>query len=139
MAEVQQSSGITYRVWDWNRVDSSGNPRELHRTKSLDVINFNPKCNTPEYFKIMNGLFNNEGKKELLTHSAFKLSLVTLKKGQQFIQAVVPSKRLASVLNLDGEMTINGEKIESYEAVLFKDETKLDFIGLKDSFFLLIE
>ena len=42
LAEVQQSSGITYRVWDWNRVDSKGAPRELHINKSLDVINFDP-------------------------------------------------------------------------------------------------
>lgn len=39
LCEVQQSSDVTYRVYDWNRVDKDGNPRELHKDKALDVIN----------------------------------------------------------------------------------------------------
>lgn len=38
LCEVQQSSDVTYRVYDWNRVDKNGNPRELHKDKALDVI-----------------------------------------------------------------------------------------------------
>lgn len=40
IAEIQQSSDITYRVFDYNRKDNGGNQRELHIQKSLDVINF---------------------------------------------------------------------------------------------------
>lgn len=39
--EIQQNSDTTYRVFDWNRVDASGKPRELHVEKSLASINFN--------------------------------------------------------------------------------------------------
>lgn len=39
LCEVQQSSDVTYRVYDWNRVDKDGKPRELHKQKALDVIN----------------------------------------------------------------------------------------------------
>lgn len=39
LCEVQQSSDVTYRVYDWNRVDKNGKPRELHKDKALDVIN----------------------------------------------------------------------------------------------------
>ena len=39
ICEIQQSSDITYRVYDWNRVDKNGKPRELHKEKALDVIN----------------------------------------------------------------------------------------------------
>ena len=35
--EIQQSSDVTYRFWDWNRVGSDGKPRELHLCKALDV------------------------------------------------------------------------------------------------------
>jgi len=38
--EVQQSSNITYRVYDWGRVNENGKSRELHIYKSLDVINY---------------------------------------------------------------------------------------------------
>lgn len=40
--EVQQSSNITYRLYDYNRPDSDGNLRELHIEKSLDVLDYEP-------------------------------------------------------------------------------------------------
>lgn len=35
--EIQQSSDLTYRFWDWDRVDEHGNSRELHLEKALAV------------------------------------------------------------------------------------------------------
>ncbi|MCD4752627.1 MAG: class I mannose-6-phosphate isomerase [Anaerolineaceae bacterium] len=40
IAEIQQNSDTTYRVYDWNRLGNDGQPRELHIDKALDVINF---------------------------------------------------------------------------------------------------
>ncbi len=40
IAEVQQNSNTTYRVYDWNRVGPDGKARELHVDKALDVIDF---------------------------------------------------------------------------------------------------
>jgi mannose-6-phosphate isomerase len=40
VAEVQQNSDITYRVYDWGRLGTDGKPRELHIDKALAVINF---------------------------------------------------------------------------------------------------
>ncbi len=40
IAEVQQSSDVTYRVFDWNRVDDEGRSRTLHVDRALDVIDF---------------------------------------------------------------------------------------------------
>jgi mannose-6-phosphate isomerase len=40
ICEVQQNSDVTYRFYDWNRVDANGKPRELHIEKSLDVIDY---------------------------------------------------------------------------------------------------
>lgn len=39
IAEIQQSSNVTYRVYDFGRVDKDGNKRELHIEKALDVTN----------------------------------------------------------------------------------------------------
>lgn len=39
ICEIQQNADLTYRVYDWDRVDKNGNPRELHIDKALDVIN----------------------------------------------------------------------------------------------------
>src|SRR5699024_10217574 len=65
LAEVQQASDITYRIYDWDRLGVSGEPRELHTELALDAIDFEHKetklvykdktndvtaiCNTP-YF-----------------------------------------------------------------------------------------
>lgn len=40
LAEVQQSSDITYRLHDWGRVGSDGKPRELHIAQALNCIDF---------------------------------------------------------------------------------------------------
>lgn len=41
--EIQQNSGVTYRMFDYNRVDANGNPRELHIEKAIAVANLNKK------------------------------------------------------------------------------------------------
>ena len=38
--EIQQTSDITYRIYDWDRVDASGRPRELHTALAVDAIDF---------------------------------------------------------------------------------------------------
>ena len=40
LIEIQQNSNLTYRLYDYNRVDSNGNPRELHIKKALEVIDY---------------------------------------------------------------------------------------------------
>jgi mannose-6-phosphate isomerase len=40
LAEIQQNSDTTYRVYDWNRVGIDGKPRPLHVDRAMDVINF---------------------------------------------------------------------------------------------------
>lgn len=41
IAEIQQTSNITYRIYDFNRVDANGNTRELHTEQSKAVIDYN--------------------------------------------------------------------------------------------------
>ena len=51
MVEVQQNSDTTYRVFDWDRVDDTGQPRSLHLEEALQCIDFNdvaPKLIEPE-------------------------------------------------------------------------------------------
>lgn len=40
ICEVQQSSNVTYRVYDYNRLGADGKPRQLHVEKAVRVINF---------------------------------------------------------------------------------------------------
>lgn len=49
VAEIQQNSDTTYRVYDWDRVDESGKGRELHIEKALDVTDFSPEARSFDY------------------------------------------------------------------------------------------
>ena len=41
LAEIQQTSDVTYRVYDWDRVDAEGNERDLHNDIAIDAFDFN--------------------------------------------------------------------------------------------------
>ena len=45
--EIQQSSDVTYRFWDWNRVGKDGRPRTLHLRQALDVSRTGGAPETP--------------------------------------------------------------------------------------------
>lgn len=51
LAEIQQSSNITYRVYDYDRVDKNGNKRELHINKAVEVISVNSPITTKTEFR----------------------------------------------------------------------------------------
>jgi len=44
LCEVQQNSDVTYRVYDFGRVDAQGKPRDLHIEKAFAVIRFGKQC-----------------------------------------------------------------------------------------------
>jgi mannose-6-phosphate isomerase len=55
LAEIQQTSDITYRIYDWGRVDEKGNARELHQELALEAIDFNlPDSYSTKYRKVVN-------------------------------------------------------------------------------------
>jgi mannose-6-phosphate isomerase len=56
IAEIQQTSDITYRIYDWDRVDSHGNSRELHTELALDAINYKTTNSKINYSKNSNEL-----------------------------------------------------------------------------------
>ncbi len=41
LTEIQQTSDNTFRIYDWDRVDAQGNPRELHTALALEAMDFN--------------------------------------------------------------------------------------------------
>ncbi len=51
LVEIQQTSDITYRIFDFNRKDDQGNTRELHTDDALEVIDFKKHPSYREDFK----------------------------------------------------------------------------------------
>ena len=54
IAEIQQTSDITYRLYDFDRVDANGNARELHVDLALEAINYETVEAQKKYSKIEN-------------------------------------------------------------------------------------
>ena len=67
--EIQQSSDVTYRFWDWDRTDADGNRRELHLEKALDVADLH--CG-PTLLRVEKSF----GVKRVLTEDEFTLDLI---------------------------------------------------------------
>lgn len=54
LAEIQQTSDITYRIYDWDRPDIDGNMRQLHTEEALDAIDFSKSDAKLEYNEQIN-------------------------------------------------------------------------------------
>ena len=65
LAEIQQNSNTTYRVYDYGRLGADGKPRELHVEKAIDVTNCTPPTRST----------NPEG--ELVSGNGYKSQLLT--------------------------------------------------------------
>ena len=96
LLEIQESSKLTYRVYDFNRVDNSGNKRELHVDKAMDVLNFSrlevknlkeEKEIKTDYFVVKSGVVNEEKEVEI-----FKASIITVIDGEGKIDELNVSK-----------------------------------------------
>ena len=96
LLEIQESSKLTYRVYDFNRKDKNGNKRELHVSKAMDVLNFSKldiqnlnkeKVIKTNYFEVRKGHNLNENKIDVL-----KPSIITIIEGNGFIEDTEVSK-----------------------------------------------
>lgn len=59
LAEIQQTSDVTYRIYDWDRIDASGMSREIHTDLALDALDFNVYDNyRTEYLQKTNETVN---------------------------------------------------------------------------------
>ena len=105
--EIEEGSDFTYRFYDYNRVDSQGNPRELHLEKATSALDINLKSVVKAY----NGLEIKEktystkliNNIELYTNESASLECFTLVKGSMIADSmrVLPG---STVLLCPGEM-----------------------------------
>jgi mannose-6-phosphate isomerase len=83
VAEIQQNSDTTYRVYDWDRVGSDGKPRPLHIDRALDVIDFDvvrPGAYVPRVVEEREGL----RRSEISRCSYFVVEEVRLEEGAEY-------------------------------------------------------
>ena len=53
IAEIQENSNITYRLYDYNRIDKNGKKRPLHIEKALDVANLNSSSSPRQSLRVL--------------------------------------------------------------------------------------
>jgi len=75
LAEIQQTSDITYRIYDWDRKDKDGKGRELHTDLAIDVLDFKKHDN----YKTEYTTQDNEAV-ELANTEYFKTNIIELTK-----------------------------------------------------------
>lgn len=111
LIEIQQSSDITYRVFDYDRLDAKGHKRELHLEKSIDVIDV-PHVQAPIRLMPKRQLSNRV--KDLLVTPHFKIQSLAVKSS-----LVLNNKKheylLVAVLSGSGKIgSLKAEKGESF-------------------------
>lgn len=113
LLEIQESSKLTYRVYDFNRIDKNGNKRELHVSKAMDVLNFSKldiqNLNKEEviktdYFEVRKGHNLNENKIDVL-----KPSIITIIEGNGLIEDTEVSKFKSYFVLPCKELKLNGD------------------------------
>jgi mannose-6-phosphate isomerase len=57
LLEIQQTSDITYRVYDWDRKDENGNYRDLHTDQALEVLDFKKYDNYKTDYQLVKNQF----------------------------------------------------------------------------------
>lgn len=117
IAEIQQTSNITYRIYDYGRLGLDGKPRELHTELAKEAIDFKvyPDYRTPYERK-------RNGEVELVRCDYFVTSLYELDKALSKDLSALSSYIV--VICLEGEGTINGENIKEGDVFLLPSDEK---------------
>lgn len=109
LAEIQQASDITYRVYDFDRRDADGNLRELHTEQAKDAINYDSSlCCRQEYDRTKDHV-------ELIRCPHFRVHRVVV---EDEAQVDVPCDSFVVVLCLRGQAEVNGVGVRQGECLL---------------------
>lgn len=122
IAEIQQTSDITYRIYDYNRKDSKGNTRELHTELAKDAIDYTfYDSYQTNYKQEINKLV------ELVSCQYFTTNLLTIDK--DFKQDIIDIDSFIIYMCLEGSCTLEDDKqneirVEQGESILIPADTK---------------
>lgn len=120
LAEIQQTSDITYRVYDWDRVDDEGNSRDLHNDLAIDAIDFNMK----DDFRISYSKAENQSN-QMVSCPYFTTNFISL---DGIIQRQNEEDSFIIYICIDGEAEFStdsfSEKIKKGETILLPSAIK---------------
>ena len=118
LVEIQQSSDVTYRIFDYDRLDANGRPRTLHTAEAREAIDYNDSIdpvNYPTSEPLNSKPFNKFSDRELVKCPYFETHLVEVKDTAE-INYKVDSFIIA--ICIDGQGNINGTNARRGETLL---------------------
>lgn len=115
VAEIQQTSDVTYRIFDYNRKDDKGNERELHTDLAVDAIDFSYKDEYKTKYEAVQNKSTELASCEYFTTNILKFDSILEKDYSQLDSFVI-------YLNLDGQFEI---EFEGETILVNKGETVL--------------
>ena len=110
VAEIQESSDVTYRFYDYDRVDKHGNKRELHIEKALEVTNYKSSAEPKQPMRVLK--YKNGYASELLTRCKYfqvERMLLNTEIHREFASYQTESNSFHALLCTDGCGTIFGD------------------------------
>jgi|TARA_R100000687_G_scaffold59219_1_gene47793 mannose-6-phosphate isomerase len=121
LAEIQQTSDVTYRIYDWDRTDDEGNSRELHTALAIDAIDFEKK----DDFKLNYEKTKNKSS-EVASCQYFTTNYLAVDGKITKDYSNLDSFVIYMCVNGNGEVSVNGnsEKIAQGETVLIPASNK---------------
>lgn len=118
--EIQQTSDVTYRIYDWNRVDDNGEPRELHTALAVDAIDFARDAATchMKYESVANKSV------KMVDCPYFTTNMIAVDGSAEFDYASLDSFVLYICVDGEVDVTIgeHSEHLGSYELVMIPAE-----------------
>lgn len=105
VAEIQENSNLTYRLYDYDRVGKDGKKRELHIDKALDVANLNSSAEPIQKMKVLR--FKNGFAKELLCRCKYFQTFKVLLNSKTGINYQTDNLSFHVFLCYDGKCVIN--------------------------------
>lgn len=109
LAEIQQTSDITYRVYDFGRKDANGNTRELHVQQAKDAIDYTVY---PDYRATYDPTQTNA---ELVQCPYFKVNRIVV---EQQAQIDLHTNSFVVIICLEGQADVNGVPMRQGETLL---------------------
>ncbi len=103
--EIQQNSDTTYRVFDWNRADAQGRPRELHIDQSLASIDFSDIEPSLVFAKVVEQ--NGMKCRELVRDSLFAVNFIEMGPSKIF---QMPPRKMQIIGVLEGTLSIQHQQ-----------------------------
>ncbi len=110
-AEIQQTSDITYRIYDWDRIDKDGNARELHTDLAIDAIDYK---HYPDYRTSYDKNLNQSNK--IISCQYFNTNFIPFNKSMHLDYESLDSFILYICLKGKCEIHYDNEQSESLQA-----------------------